>query len=152
MSVTYTAPKAPAARTSIDLDLYLIDPTKVAVDKETNIGNTRNITYLYDAGTAPNVPLNLFENRQARGSSLRTEVGLNGPYLETDSVSGRSKAVASRSWGLWTVQPAGLLELTPAVVQRDLELLISLWFTSVTSGVADTGKIQKLMDGARLIG
>lgn len=142
--------KLPSSRTSAnDQESYEFDQSKIGLDSETNTNGVRNLVYLYNSGVGENAPLNIFQNTAVRSNSVRTEVSLSGPYFEADSVSGRTTALAKRSWGIWTIQPAGVLDLTAAVLQKDFECLVSLWRTSVASGVADALRFQQTLDAGR---
>jgi hypothetical protein len=151
MSVVISAPKMPTSRsTTNDQESYEFDHSKIKLDSESNKGNVRNLTYLYNSGVGYNVPVEIFHTTAVRPAAVRTDIGFGGQYVETDSVTGRSRAIGKRSWGLWTIQPAGLLDLTSDLLACDLESLVSLWRTAVTAGVANATVIQKVMDAGRI--
>lgn len=151
MSVSISSPGMPAIRsTTLDLELFQADQTLLAHDRDETKEGNRSIIYDYNVGTSFNTPREVRHSTTSRANSLRTEISLAGPYVSTDSVTGKTTPIANRTWGIYTIQPVGVLELTPALLQGDLEFVFSLFFPSVASGAASDATIKKILAGSRI--
>jgi hypothetical protein len=150
MAITITTPGMPSARTTtLDLELFQADQTLLSKNTDSTKDGARTIVFDYNAGVGLNSKRQVRHTTTTTANTRRTEISLSGAYVRSDSVSGVDTPSALRTWGIYTIQPLTVFELTPAHLQVDLEFVFSLFFPSVSSGAASDAFIKKLMTGSR---
>jgi hypothetical protein len=150
MSISYSRQKMPASRTDLALKQFMANRAVIRKFSEEVSGNSQNMLYRYNDGVDANVPLTIFHKRTARAGTLRTDIGFKSPYLKVNSISGESVPTVERQFGMWFLQPTGLLELTAADLQADAEFGFSLLYTGATSGVTDLATYAVILGGGSI--
>lgn len=146
MTLTYTLGKLPTSATDSNLDIFLLDQTKIGKStKSAPNAKTVSYNYAYDNGADLGAPLALFHNIQRSSGTIENTVGLSGNFIVADSETGQPALAAPFSARLIVRTTSGLY-----VTATHYRQIIESLFGAVkcdSSNAASTVKFGRMIEG-----
>lgn len=150
MTITKALKDQPSASTNTDLDLFKLDPAKFDHQGTENLGRGRSkATYLYNNGsTAFDTIIEITTGKAVVNKILNCTAQIKVFVTQTssDSVTGLTEASGqAQFWQGFSVPDDG--NVLSDDVAKWLEVLLGIWFPTITAGVADSTKVMSAMRG-----
>lgn len=147
MTVTIKPAKLAASTSDVNLDMYLMDHSKIGDKVRTQPNATTTAyNYAYLTGTDLGARVGLYHNIALSKASVENTIGYGGNFLATDSETGLVSVMGPWSARLVMRHPSQMY-VTDVHLAQISQGLFSLLMPSFASGVPSAAIWQRILEG-----